>query len=154
MATALSSQYFGQVAWDDSAEIRFPQGLPGFECETSLVALELEGQRPLVYLHSASDPGLCFLCLPVNVISSAFQIELTFEDRNTLLFGSSENLLPGRNLLALAVLCPSSGGVRANLSAPLLINLEKMVGMQRIPEGENTMHRFELLDSGEWVPSC
>lgn len=150
----IPSVYFGPLEHDRSAEIYLPFGLPGFEEESCLVAIEIPDQRPLVYLQSTSNPALCFLSLPTNSIESGWKLELSEEDRCSLMLDPEEELVHGKNIMSLAILFPVRGVLQVNLCAPLVIGLRKMIGVQRLPATAADNRRLELRDSGDWVEVC
>lgn len=149
----IEHELFGSLEWDPSAEICFPAGIPGFEDERRFVAIEIPRQRPLVYLQSLQRRDLCFLTLPAQTVDSSFRLDLEEEERSALCFGPEESVEAGRDVLSLSLLIPAAGTVRANLSAPILINLRGLIGVQRIPAIEAGT-QFELTAAGMWERLC
>ncbi len=150
----VQSLYFGTFECESSSEIHIPYGLPGFENERSLIAVEIPEQHPLVYLQSGTNPDLCFLSLPAQVIQPGFQLELSAEERIALGFDQREALIPGRNLLVLALLFPCDSSLQVNLAAPLIVHIGKMTGVQCLIENAPAQPRMCLQDDGKWVPVC
>lgn len=150
----VKSLYFGEFRRDPASEIRLPFGLPGFETERVILAIEIPEQRPLVYLHSVLNPELCFLSMPAGVIVPHFEFTLCEEERAALGFTEHEPLVPGRNLLVLALLFPVEGSLQVNLAAPLLVNIEKMIGVQCVLESAPEHTHMRLDDAGNWLPAC
>ena len=150
----VKSLYFGEFRRDPASEVRLPLGLPGFESERALIAIEIPEQRPLVYLHSILNPNLCFLSMPAGSILPDFDFVLGEEERTALGFTEYEPLVLGRNLLVLALLYPVDGSLRVNLAAPLVVNIEKMIGVQCVLESAPEHPHMKLSETGQWVPAC
>lgn len=147
MSHFLRSTRLGDLEWDPSSELFFPQGLPGFEAETRLIPVEIPAQRPLVYLQSATRSDLCFLALPAASIDPDFATDPRCEE----VMAVSDDRTGG-DLLCLALLVPSAGGVRTNLAAPVVIGLSTMRGVQLTP-GSGPRH-WHLRESGAWEGPC
>jgi flagellar assembly factor FliW len=150
--TTLASKHFGEIEWDAVSELLLPSGLPGFEEERRMVAVEVPAQRPLVFLQSVEDPEVCFVSLPVRAIRPDY--ELTLGDDDCFALRIEEGARPeiGSDVLCLALLFPSANGIESNLDAPLVINLHNLRCIQAQPAG--TGHgRFRLGD-GRWEAVC
>ena len=64
---------FGEIAYEPSAEIAFPSGIPGFEAQRRFVLLTPESIAPLLLLQSSDNPLLAFLAIPVSILDPAYQ---------------------------------------------------------------------------------
>jgi flagellar assembly factor FliW len=121
---------FADVEVDARAVISFPDGLPGYEGSRRFVLLEVPETAPLKVLHAvnASDP--CFLVVDPKSVLAEYRCELSSADR--LRLGAADDSV----LLWLAiVMVEESGDVAANLRAPIVVNPERMVGRQVMPNG-------------------
>ena len=128
----IETKYFGAVEYSESAIIRFPLGLPGFESLTDFLCLEQPSLRPLAYLQSLAVPDICFLTLPVRAIEPAYEVEVSDDEANLLKLGPGP-LLIGQNIACLAILCTGSDRMAtANLVAPVVINIAERIGVQVI----------------------
>src|SRR5579862_2509500 len=103
----LCSTSLGELEWDVESELWFPQGLPGFERQTRMVPIEIPAQRPLVYLHSATDASICFMALPVHSIASGPQVRLLPDDYRALDLDPAIEPVAGQDILCLALLGPA-----------------------------------------------
>src|SRR5271165_6217224 len=107
----LVSRHFGPVEWDPASELLLPFGLPGFEDERRMVAVEIPAQRPLVFLQSAERAEICFVTLPILTVQPNYQLALSEEDRTALRIPDNTRPEIGADVLCLALLIPSNGGV-------------------------------------------
>jgi flagellar assembly factor FliW len=153
----VESPWLGEITWETGCELLFPCGLPGFEQLRRMVPVEIPSQRPLIYLQSALDPGICFLTLPVLTVYPAFMLQLSEDDFGLLGFDqislAAESPALGTDVLCLALLVPLGPTVQTNLDAPIVINLHNGRGVQAVsPHGSSGSYR--LSREGEWVPVC
>jgi flagellar assembly factor FliW len=149
----IRSPWIGEIEWEPSNEIFFPNGLPGYEREHKLIPVEVPAQRPLVYLQSVENPGVCFLCLPVLGIDPGFELRLSEDERTAL--AMPEDLSPalGADVLCLAFLIPSGSTVKTNLAAPIVINLHNSRGVQCVDSADREAAcraTFRLCETGKW----
>ncbi len=147
------SKHLGEIAWDQGSELLLPAGIPGFEDERRMVAVEVPAQRPLVFLQSLARPELCFVSLPVRTIRSDYQLVLNEEDRSVLEIG--EGVCPeiGAEVLCLALLFPSEGSLEANLGAPIVMNLHNLRCVQSQGSEFEPFH-YRLSGGGRWERVC
>jgi flagellar assembly factor FliW len=125
------TKYHGPISFEPEQVLQVPGGLFGFTEETQFLLLELASSRPLAFLQSVRSSNLCFLCLPAQVIDSAYTLSLRPDDLER--FGYSEVNPPvmGKDVLCLALLTVGDHlAATANLAAPILIDIAKHRGMQ------------------------
>ncbi len=110
--------------------VHFPEGLPGFEKLREFVLLQDEELLPIVFLRSLVEPKICFPVLPIQRIQQDYQLRLGEDDRRFL--NLSEDPVPGRNVLCLAILNLGTGAQppSANLFAPIVVNMENWIAKQ------------------------
>jgi flagellar assembly factor FliW len=150
--TILASKHFGEIEWDTASELLLPFGLPGFEDERRMVAVEVPAQRPLVFLQSAENPEVCFVCLPVRAIRPDYELVLSEDDRLALRIDEQANPQIGIDVLCLSLLFPAAGRIESNLSAPVVINLNNLRCIQAHSAGV-APNRYRL-GEGSWEPVC
>lgn len=149
---SLVSKHFGEVDWDPASEILMPSGLPGFEDERRMVAVEIPAQRPLVFLQSAEKPEICFVTLPIRTIKADYELTVGEEDRTALRFEGETQPEIGTDVLCLALLFPSHGSIETNLAAPVVVNLHNLRCVQ-LQESGTPACRYRL-DEDRWVAAC
>lgn len=153
MDRTIVSKHLGEIEWDPGSELLLPSGLPGFEDERRMVAVEVPAQRPLVFLQSVERPEICFVSLPVLTIRPDFEVALTEEDRESLRLPDGASPQIGVNILCLALLFPAEGSLEANLGAPLVINLHNLRCVQLRGSDGSPCH-YRLAGEGRWEPVC
>ncbi|HEY3839782.1 MAG TPA: flagellar assembly protein FliW, partial [Bryobacteraceae bacterium] len=122
---------FGAIDYGAGDPFTFPEGLPGFPLETAFLPIEIPEQLPLVYLQSLRTPNLCFVGLPVNCIVQSYRLLPNGEEFERI--GLAPDARPGSTMLCLALVCfGEDGTAAANLRAPIVINVEKRLGIQMI----------------------
>ena len=117
---------FGTFTVDEDDIVTFAHGLPGFERCRRFVLVSAPSLDPFTCLHGIDAPEPSFLTLDPRRVVPGYDIPLGDGDRHRL--GASGS---GRApLLWLAVVHIDDTSVRANLKAPIVINAERMVGLQ------------------------
>lgn len=128
---ALQTKYFGALPDGSGTPLEFPEGIPAFEHETRFVLLAPEGTAPLVFLQSASTPGLCFLAVPVQHVDPRYQLAFSAEDLETAGFSVDQPPSPC-DATILGILTCAADGITANLLAPIVINKDLRRAVQAI----------------------
>ena len=136
---------FGVVSYEAGSVLEFPSGLPGFEERRLFLALQFADSKPLVFLQSLDDPGLCFVTLPVLVADPEYSLKVSMEDRELVGLPSTSALRIGPDVLCLTVLSLEESGPTANLLAPLVVNISNLKGVQAIASESDYSHQHALL---------
>lgn len=155
---SMVSPWLGELNWETACELQFPAGLPGFEQHVRMVPVEIPSQRPLIYLQSAEQAGVCFLALPVLTVCAGFDLRLSEDDRSMLeLEPPRRPNCPfpalGTDVLCLALLVPYENTVQTNLDAPIVINLHNNRGIQAVSPASVT-GSYRLGENGRWEIVC
>ena len=123
---------FGSVEIDAEKIITFPKGLVGFEGCTRYTLVQEGGQGSSFTLQSLEDPALAFQIVDPTTIGFNYELALT-EEENALLQSPA-----AEDVAVMQVLYKKEGegkaGIAPNLRAPLLINLQAKVGLQKVME--------------------
>lgn len=120
---------FGAFDLDPSSIVEFPDGLPGYENCRQFVLVTSPSLAPLQCLHSVGDQVASFLVTDPGLVCPDFERQLTESDRERL------RAADDTPLLWLSILTvDSEGAMHANLRAPVIINAERMLGSQIIPQ--------------------
>jgi flagellar assembly factor FliW len=136
---------FGPVGYEPEATIEFACGLPGFEDRRRFLALEFAASKPLVFLQSLEEPGLCFITAPVLAVDPEYVLRVSPEDLCDLGFSSARQPRIGTDVLCLAVLSPQENGTTANLLAPIVVNIGTLKAVQAIAPDSGYSHQFPLV---------
>lgn len=127
----IDSPRFGALEIEPSKIIEFPRGLPGFEDLKRFTLLHPDaaagGEAPSYFiLQSVDDAAVAFhIADPARF---GFNYEITLSDEDAAMIELADPAAA-----AVVVMLLSEGeGVRANLNAPLIINLEARLGVQHV----------------------
>ena len=149
----LATLYFNQLEYTDDSVFHFPAGIPGFEDQTAFVFLKQPHMEPLVFIQSLRDTGLCFIAAPVFTVDPQYRLNLAPEEIAALELPIGQAPHIGNGLLCLALITISEGGgPTANLMAPIVVNLERRIGIQAMQSGPLSSLRYPLLDELEALP--
>jgi len=149
----MKTPHLGEISWDAESELFLPSGLPGFENERHMIPVEIPAHRPLVFLQSTERSGVCFVSLPVMTICPDFKLQLTEDERESLMLRETGNPEIGADVLCLVLLFPSGGTVEANLDAPVVINLHNSRCLQALSPGAARGY-YRLSEAGTWENVC
>lgn len=120
---------FGAFDLDPRDIVEFPDGLPGYEECRQFVLVTSPTLAPLQCLHSVGDHVASFLVTDPGLVCPEFERTLASADRDRL------QATEDTPLLWLSILTvDADGAMHANLRAPVIINAERMVGSQVIPQ--------------------
>lgn len=127
----IDSPRFGTLEIEAEKIIEFPRGLPGFEDLKRYTLLHPEtpagGELPRYFiLQSVDDPAVAFHV--ADPASFGFNYEITLADEDAAMI----RLADAADAAVVVMLLSEGEGVRANLNAPLVINLEARLGVQHV----------------------
>ena len=149
----IQTKYFGPMSYEEDSCFVFPAGLPAFEDERAFLPIEVADASPLVFLQSLSQPGLCFVAVPVYVADDGYELAVSPEDLSFIGLAPHSQPRPGQDVLVLALVSSQQGAPpTANLLAPLVINLAQRLGVQAIRNDMRYSHQHVL--EAEEVPAC
>lgn len=125
MATTLvhESPKLGEVPYAPEDVVRFPQGLPGFERLREFLLVTREECAPFIFLASLERPEVALPMMPllpelIGVGADAMPAMLGRAGRNGVVYH------------AVVTFGPDGRQVRANLRAPVVVNLDTRLGCQ------------------------
>lgn len=131
----IKSPMFGSAEVSEDKVIDFPMGLPGFEaCRRFALVHEEGSDAEVLLLQSVDDPEVAFsLTLPERL---GVNLEFTLSDEEVAML---ELASPQQAAVAVIVRKedaeaggPASTGLRANFVAPVVINVDARIGMQKV----------------------
>jgi flagellar assembly factor FliW len=149
---SVETSYFGPISYEPDSILEFPKGLPGFDERRRFVALQFEDSRPLVFLQSLEEPGLCFITLPVLAVDPHYQLRVSDEDRELVGLPLGRPLRIGEDVICLAVVSIREDGPTANLLGPLVVNLRNRKAAQAVAPESGYSHQHRLVP--EEAPVC
>jgi flagellar assembly factor FliW len=109
--------------------VTFPEGLPGFEGCRRFIILR-QTLSPLLCLSAVDGPPVTFLAIDPRRVLRRYRCALREPDRFRLAAG------PKTALLWLTIITIASDDeMYVNLRAPIVINPERLTGVQVMPQG-------------------
>lgn len=149
----LSTVYFQELEYSNDAVFDFPAGLPGFEDQIAFLFLEQPHTRPLVFIQSLLNPGLCFLALPVLAVDPDYRLSLSPEDLAALGLEGQPTPQIGAGIGCFVLLTVAQDAPpTVNLMSPLVVNLRSRKGIQAIPANSPYSLRHPLVLEKETAP--
>jgi flagellar assembly factor FliW len=109
--------------------VTFPDGIPGFEACRRFVLLAADSSAPLQRLEAIEGPEAAFLGIDPRLVLAGYRCRLTEADLRALGADSETTLLWFAIISAEA-----DGTLVANLRAPIVINPQRMIGRQVLPD--------------------
>lgn len=149
----LSTVYFPELEYSNESIFDFPGGVPGFEDQIAFLFIDQPQTRPLVFMQSLLNPGLCFLALPVLTVDPGYALNLSPEDLTALglAAGSSPRIGTDVGCFVLMTLAEDAPPT-VNLMSPIVINLRTRTGIQSIPPVSAYSLRHPLALEKETAP--
>lgn len=125
----LSGTRFGEISLEDSAEITFENGIIGFSQETRFALLE-RPTGPIAYLQSIITPRLALPVVDATILRPAYP-NISLAEIAAITGAKPEHMA----ILVVVAVDAGDAQLRANLLAPVVIDVESRRGRQIILEG-------------------
>ncbi|WP_248929416.1 flagellar assembly protein FliW [Paenibacillus hamazuiensis] len=122
----LETSLFGEMEISDDKIIYFPSGIPGFEDMERFTIIEPDPSIPFSYLQSVQNGELQFILVDPFVCFSGYEIEIPEAVQEELQIQSFEELV----IRSIVSVQDKLDKATANLLAPIVINVKKMIGKQ------------------------
>ncbi len=136
------TKHFGEMQVEEQDILCFPDGLPGFE-ENHQFTLLRNGNTPtpFLWLQCIDNPDLAMVVVDPFAIYENYTVDVADEEIADLGLTNPEKIMT----LCIVVIPEDFKQMRANLKAPLLINLENRVGKQVLQHNDELPIRYFLL---------
>jgi flagellar assembly factor FliW len=126
-----TSLFDEQIIIDPDTVITFPQGIPGFEGQTTYKLFHQEGNEIIYRLQSLDDEELCFSVADPANFNINYLFVLTDEEEKLL------DLSDINDLAFLLILQKNNNDdgkpvIKGSLTSPLVINTKTRLGIQKI----------------------
>ena len=137
----LTHPRLGKIQYESSEIINFPQGLPGYIHLKDYLLIRNKETEPFVWLVSVDDPLASFPMVNPLLFYRDYNPTITKRDLAELSMSTPQSLLM-YSIVTLHVSDYTQS--TANLSGPILINLEKKIGKQLVllDDRYSTKHRI------------
>jgi len=123
----VDTKAYGQIEVDEKQKIKIPQGLFGFEGYTDFILMDAE-QQPFFWLQSINEVDIAFILINPFLFRPDYEVNVGNDELAEIEITSPENAL----IFSIVTIPQDGGPMTANLQGPLIINKEKMTGMQAI----------------------
>lgn len=112
----------------------FPKGIPGFEAQTNYTLFHSDTESGRVYwMESCDCPDITFTLVDPTLYGLNYVLELTDEEQALLHADSADEVVVFLMLWKRDNTDQGAQpGLNANIEGPILINVEKRLGMQKI----------------------
>lgn len=117
---------FGALDYDESALLKFPAGILGFENLTHFLLIDQDEVAPLRWFQPIGEPGLAFTVIDPLPFFPKYFVKLTSDDRFVLQLELDQEPL----VLALVTIPEDPSQMTANLLGPLIVNPSSRIGKQ------------------------
>jgi flagellar assembly factor FliW len=126
----INTSRFGRIEIQADHILRFPAGVLGFEDCREWVLLADRHNDALAWLQSVERATLALAVISPRRFVPDYQVRLARRELASLQLDSMANAE------VLAVIGKGSGGITANLKAPIIVNLQRRLGRQVISNGD------------------
>jgi flagellar assembly factor FliW len=123
----------------EACTVRFPDGIPGFEGCRRFVILASDAFVPLQRIDAVEGPPASFLCIDPRHVVPGYRCRLSAADEERLEVTAASRLV----WLSLVSMEPG-GAITVNLRAPIVVNADRMVGCQVLPDDASYPVRHAL----------
>ena len=139
---SIDTKHFGPIQIDERDVVVFPEGIYGFEESKRFTLLgKNDGAAPFFWLQSLDQPDVSLVVMDPFAIYDEYSVEVADEELETLAINDPERIMT----LCIVVIPEDVKQMRANLKAPILINMENSVGKQVMQHNDSLPIRFFLL---------
>ncbi len=129
----LFTDYIGEVEYDESEIIKFPEGIFGFEEHNDFIIVgEFSEDFPFVWLQSIKDANVVFVLTNPFVFVEEYDFALNDESIKKLDIKTPEEI----QVYGIVVIPKKTSEATINLKSPIVINVEKREAYQIILDGD------------------
>lgn len=139
----INSARFGNVEINESSIITFPDKLPGFNDLSKFAIIKCEQTEPIQWLQSMEDMDISIPIINPFVIKSDYEIEVNDDELDLIKSRNEEEMI----VLNIMVLPEDLTNMTVNLMAPLLINVNEMLGTQIMMDYKPLPIRYPAFDA-------
>ena len=143
MGIKIQTKPFGEIEVNELQVIDFPEGILGFDFIKKFVILDTEDEgSPFKWMQAFDEKDLAFVIIrPVDFMEK-YDLLISQSDLETVKAESVGDLL----VFAIVTIPENPEKMTANLQGPIIINVEKKLGMQAISMSERYGVRHNILD--------
>ncbi len=137
----LKTAHFGVIEVNEDDFIYFPEGIPGFEENKKYALIGNDTtSSTFFFLQNVEDSELCFVVTDPFMLYADYGVDVDDDDIELLGITDPNTVLT----LAIVVIPEDIKQIRANLKAPIIINVDKKLGKQIIQKDDSLPIRYYL----------
>jgi len=136
----VDTKVFGYIEIDEKQKINIPRGLFGFEDYTEYVIFKAE-HEPFCWLQSAEEKEIAFIVINPFLFRGDYEANVSDDELSEIGINSHDNIL----IYAIVTIPRDGGPMTANLQGPIIINSEKMTGMQAVLSDSKWKTKHDIL---------
>ncbi|MFQ5654710.1 MAG: flagellar assembly protein FliW [Planctomycetota bacterium] len=145
-AVTFPTRRFDEVTVSEDRILSFDRGLVGLPDTKRFVFLHAEGTPgPFFWMQSVDDPALAFVVTEPQLFFPDYKVVLGKAEQQELGIGRCEEGL----VCVILVVPDDPSRISANLRGPIVINMERRVGIQLVLAGEEYPVKAALFPSAE-----
>jgi flagellar assembly factor FliW len=142
----LETKHFGEISYDPTRVITFPEGIPGFPESTQYILMsESEDEDTFFWLQSIDDGDVAFTLMDVYKVLPDYDPQVEDDEIAALGEMNDTPLL----IYNIVVIPDYVRQMRVNLRAPVVMNLNTGLGKQVICTNEDYSIRFMIFEELE-----
>ncbi|VVM33512.1 flagellar assembly protein FliW [Terribacillus sp. AE2B 122] len=124
----IETKYFGRMTVDEEKVIRFEKGLPGFQDEKAFVLIDFPDNPVFQILQSITTALVAFVVASPYHFNKEYSFDLEEQVKEELSIARPEQV----KVLSILTLRDPFVDSTINLQAPLIINIDSLIGQQII----------------------
>ena len=150
MDMRVQSLRFGELNIPEDKVITMERPILGFETLQRFCLIEMEDNRPFLWLHSVEDPGVAFLVFNPVVLFPDYRIEINSKEIAELEVREVTSV----ETYVVVTIPDNPRHMSANLQGPILINTENNKAKQLVLVNSPYKVRHSVLDAIEALPNA
>ncbi|MEM6689117.1 MAG: flagellar assembly protein FliW [Planctomycetota bacterium] len=131
----IETQRFGTLTINPDHLFLFPQGLIGMETLRQWTLIPDEQNESVAWLQSASQADRALALVSPRAFFEDYRVRVSKRDLTTL------HMSPGSELFIMTTVAGHVGRLTTNLRAPVLLNLDRRLGIQVVTSDDQPLQK-------------
>jgi len=139
----IQTSYFGEVEIDEKDILNFPKGILAFEEFNKFVIINsTEEELPFSWLQSIDEKDVAFIMIDPFLFKKDYEVDLSDKVIEELDIESESDVA----IYTFLVIPEQVDQMTANLTGPIVININKNLGKQVVLEDKRYHTRHKIID--------
>lgn len=139
----IKTSYFGEVEIDEKDILNFPKGILAFEEFNKFVIINsTEEELPFSWLQSIDEKDVAFIIIDPFLFKKDYEVDLSDKVIEELAIESESDVA----IYTFLVIPEQVDQMTANLTGPIVININKNLGKQVVLEDKRYHTRHKIID--------